>query len=139
FSTHDYNFLQDHWKLQQTQQHQQPHQLYQRQQQQQQQQHLHKLYQQQRQYQQQLQYQHQQQHLQQQLQQRAIFLTPSPSHQQVFIYGQHLMIGTYLSNITFQQWPSNFYQRFPTPFLLPTHYHLDLKNNDSLTATKTQQ
>ncbi|CAI6351821.1 unnamed protein product [Macrosiphum euphorbiae] len=138
-STHDYDFLHGYWKLQQTQQqkqHQRPHQLYQ-----QQQQHLHKVYQQQRQqhqYQQQLQHRQRQQHLQHNLQQRAIFFPPLPSRQQVFMYGQQPMIGPYLSNIAFQGWPGNFYQRFSTPFLLATHYQLDPNNNDLSSAATTQ-
>jgi len=117
--------LQRDRRLQQTQQQkqqQQPHPLHQ-----QQYQHLHKLYQLQR-------YQQQQQ---QQLQQRAIFFPSPSSHQQVFMHGQQQMTPL-LFNIAFQRSPSNFYQRFPTPFLPPTYYQPNPINKDSPPTTITQ-
>ncbi|CAH1725338.1 unnamed protein product [Aphis gossypii] len=130
FSTRQYDLLQGDRKLQQTQQqkqHLQPHQLHQ-----QQYQHLHKLHQLQR-----PQHQYQQQHQQQQQQQRAIFF-PSPSRQQMFMHGQQQMTPLLFNIAAFQRWPSNFYQRFSTPFLPPTHYQLDPINKDSPPATITQ-
>lgn len=121
--------LQGDRKLLQTQQqkqHQQPHQLHQ-----QQYQHLHKLHQLQR-----PQHQYQQQHHQQQ-QQRAIFFPSPSSRQQVFMHGQQQMTPL-LFNIALQRWPSNFYQRFSTPFLPPTHYQPDPINKDLPPATITQ-
>ncbi|XP_025197274.1 putative uncharacterized protein DDB_G0274435 [Melanaphis sacchari] len=143
FSTHEYDLLQGDRKLQQTLQQQNQHPPHRQpiQPHQQQYEHLYKLYQQQ---QQQNQYKQQQQcrqrhQNQQQLQQRAFFFPlSSSSRQQVFMYGQQQTIP-FLVNFAFQRWPSNFYQRFPTPFLLPTRYQLNPTNKISPPETTTLQ